>query len=231
MIPIRDSSRNRPLPLVVWSIIIINTFIFLWSRQFQLFGPPVVFGDLGVEPLEISMVFSQDKEGNLFELGKIYTSMFLHANIWHLFVNMLFLQAFGPTIERALGGWRFVIYYLFWGIIATGAHIFVNTSSAQPLMGASGAIGGVLGCYLLLYPSNKIEFIVLPVVFWTFKVRAFILLGIWFLWQILFPQENVANWAHAGGFMAGMLTVQLMGGSEKVLEATEKRLKEYDAAS
>jgi membrane associated rhomboid family serine protease len=100
--------------------------------------------------------------------------------------------------------------------MAAAAQIFVDPSSPIPVVGASGAIGGVLGAYFLLLPGNKIE-IILPFVPWPIVTAAWVLLGGWFLFQIFFRIEGVANWAHAGGFMAGMATVLVMGGRQKVL--------------
>jgi membrane associated rhomboid family serine protease len=225
MIPIRDSFQSKETPIVSWTLIVLNLAIFCWDRGWPPIGPPVRFADLGMRPNEIALVFFDDTRGNLAELGKIYTSMFLHGSLVHVLINMLYLQAFGPTIERTVGHWRFALYYLFWGIVAATAHIFVDPQSVYPMLGASGAIGGVLGTYFLLHPSSKIQFIILPLVFWTFRVQSVILLGIWFLWQVLFPQEGTANWAHAGGFMAGMLTVQAMGGRAEVLERLKSRME------
>lgn len=152
--------------------------------------------------------------GNKFAPVTMFTSLFLHGNIAHLIGNMLFLLTFGEAIENALGSMRFTLYYIFWGIFAAATHIFVNPSSSVPTLGASGAIGGVLGAYFLLYPASKIEIFVFVT---TIVADAWKLLGVWFLWQILVPVEGVANWAHAGGFMAGMATVLIMGGRNAVL--------------
>ena len=103
-------------------------------------------------------------------------------------------------------------------MVAAAAHVFVNPSSPIPTLGASGAIGGVLGCYLLLFPGNRVRVMIPPVVFMTFAIPAWILLGLWFVWQVLFPQAGVANWAHAGGFLAGMVTVLVIGGRTKALQ-------------
>src|SRR5205085_2548699 len=149
-----------------------------------------------------------------FPLVTLFTSLFLHANIYHLLGNMVFLLVFGPAIEGALGSMRYALYYLFWGFVAWSAQIYVDPASNVPTLGASGAIGGVLGSYFLLFPSSKIELFFPPI-----DVDAWIALGVWFLYQVLVPQEGVANWAHAGGFLAGMLTVLVMGGRVKVLGA------------
>lgn len=216
MIPLGDDIESREIPVLTWTLIGLNLLVFLWDRGWQPWAPSMAFQDLGMRPNEISLVLK--RQGVLLELGKVFTSFFLHGDLWHLLVNMLFLYAFGRTVERAVGGVRFALYYLFWGMVAAATHVFVDPQSAIPTLGASGAIGGVLGCYFLLFPANWIRIVVFPFVVWSFEVRAYILLGLWFVWQIVFPQMGVANWAHAGGFMAGMLTVQVMGGRMKVIE-------------
>jgi membrane associated rhomboid family serine protease len=219
MFPVRDSGRSRQLPLVTYTLIALNVLIFLWDRNFNLFGSRVVFSDLTMVPSAITGALTGD--GNPNVLVTIFTSMFLHANLVHLIGNLLFLMTFGENVEAGMGSPRFALMYLFWGIVAAAAHILVMPDSLISTLGASGAIGGVLGSYFLLFPGNRISIMVPPFIFWTFEVAAWILLGMWFLWQILFPQEGVANWAHAGGFLAGMLTVLIAGGRLRLLKDKE----------
>lgn len=221
MIPIRDNLESRERPILTWTLIGLNILIYLWDREWTFFGQSIVFVDLAMRPQEVVRAVSGT--GDPLELGKVFTSMFLHGSMLHLLGNMLFLFAFGANVESALGGFRFAIYYLFWGFVAAGAHIFVHPVSQAPTLGASGAIGGVLGAYFLLFPGNRVQVIVPPLVFLVFAVPAWILLGLWFVWQIAFPTADVANWAHAGGFLAGMVTVLVMGGRAKVLARSEFR--------
>lgn len=218
MIPLRDNLYSRERPIVTWTLIALNVLIYFWDRQWSWSGMSVVFSDLVMRPTEV--VRSLNGSGDPLELGKVFTSMFLHVNATHLIGNMLFLFAFGENVEAALGGFRFALYYLFWGIVAGGAHVFVNPGSAAGTLGASGAIGGVLGCYFLLFPGNRVQIVVPPFLFWWFSVPAWILLGLWFLWQVALPQAGVANWAHAGGFLAGMVTVLVAGGRARLLSGT-----------
>lgn len=220
MFPVRHNQLVARLPVITYSLIGLNVLIYLWDRQFQPFAGSVVFSDLAMKPNAVADAFTG---GNKFALVTLFTSLFLHGNITHLLGNMLYLLTFGEAVEYALGGWRFTLYYLFWGIFAAATHVFVNPSSSAPTIGASGAIGGVLGAYFLLYPASKIEIFLFVT---TFIVDAWILLGLWFLWQILVPTEGVANWAHAGGFMAGMATVLIMGGRNAVLKG--KDIEELD---
>lgn len=215
MIPIRDNLRPRDTPLVVWTLILLNVVIYLWDRGGHILGPSIAFSDLAVRPLEVTEALTG--RGSPERLFTIFTAMFLHGNLAHLAGNMLFLFAFGPTVEGALGAWRFTLYYLFWGFVATAAHILVMPDSPTPALGASGAIGGVLGCYFLLFPGSRITVVIPPIFFWTFEVFAWVMLGLWFVFQIVFPQAGVANWAHAGGFLAGMATVLIAGGRARLL--------------
>ncbi len=160
--------------------------------------------------------------GDPFALVTLYTSMFLHGSVLHLAGNMVFLAVFGASIEDVMGSWRFALYYFGWGIAAALTQIFVNTTSLAPTLGASGAIGGIMGAYLLLFPANKIRVSIPWLGFATFKLNAWVMLLIWFLYQVCIPQDGVANWAHAGGFLAGMLTILAMGGRPAVLEAAQR---------
>jgi len=225
MIPIRDNRSSLAAPIVTWTIIGLNILIFLWDRHFNLFGQSATFADLVMKPQDVVMAVKGQEPK--FALVTVLTSMFLHGSLVHIVGNMLFLMVFGPGIEAALGAPRYALYYLFWGVVAAAAHIFVYPHSEVPVLGASGAIGGVLGAYFLLFPGNKIEIFLPLLAFLTFELPAWILLGLWFVYQLVFPQQGVANWAHIGGFLAGMLTVLVMGGRAAVLRGREHEF-EYD---
>lgn len=216
MFPIRDNALRQGLPIVTWTLAFLNVAIFLWDRQGHLFGQSIVFADLTMRPR--SVVMAVMGAGDRFALVTVFTSMFLHANIGHIVGNMIFLLVFGAGIEEAIGGLRFALYYLAWGVVAASAQIWVDPHSIVPTLGASGAIGGILGSYFLLFPGNKIEIVIPILAFLSFEVSAWILLGLWFLYQIFLPQDGVANWAHAGGFLAGMMTVLIMGGRSTILK-------------
>ncbi len=225
MIPIRDNRITKALPVVTWTIIALNVLVYLWDRQGHLVGPSITFADLAMRPRDVVMAVRGEEPK--FALVTILTSMFMHASLLHIVGNMLFLMVFGPGIEAALGSPRYALYYFAWGVSAAMAHIFVNSHSQIPVLGASGAIGGVLGAYFLLFPGNKIEIFVPLLAFLTFEVSAWVLLGLWFVYQILAPQQGVANWAHIGGFLAGMLTVLVMGGRSQILKGREHEF-EYE---
>lgn len=226
MIPLRDNQSRPNAPLVTWTLVVLNVIIFLWDRQWNPFGPSVVFADLAMRPREV--VDAAKGFGDRFPLVTIFTSMFMHGSVAHIVGNLIFMTVFGPGVEDAIGSIRYAFYYLAWGVAAAAAQIYIDPTSQIPTLGASGAIGGVLGAYFLLFPGNKIEIIVPILAFLAFEVAAWILLGMWFLWQVFVPQEGVATWAHAGGFLAGMLTVLVLGGRESVLRGREA---EYDLQS
>ncbi|MFQ3586782.1 MAG: rhomboid family intramembrane serine protease [Fimbriimonadaceae bacterium] len=223
MIPIRDNLITKRVPVVTFTLIGLNILIYLWDRQGSLLGASVVFGDLTMRPVEIVQAL---QGGDRFALFSVFTAMFLHGNLVHLLGNLLYLFVFGPAVENGLGSWRYMLYYLFWGVVAAATHVFVEPSSDIPTLGASGAIGGVLGSYFLLFPANKIEFVV-PLIPYPFVISAWVLLGTWFLYQVFVRQEGVATWAHAGGFLAGMLTILIAGGRLRLLE--DKDFEENDA--
>jgi membrane associated rhomboid family serine protease len=172
MIPLRDNQLNPRWPVVTYALIAVNILIFLWDRQWQFTWGAIqsggtVFADLGMRPKEVLDAIRPGAEKDVFPLATVFTSMFLHANVVHLLGNMTFLLAFGNSVENTIGHARYALYYLFWGVVAAGAHTFVDPGSTIPAIGASGAIGGVLGAYFLLFPGNKIEFVVLPI--WFFR--------------------------------------------------------------
>jgi membrane associated rhomboid family serine protease len=217
MFPVRDNLVSQERAYVTWTLVLLNAAVYVWDRGGHAFGPGTAFTDLAATPSEVVMAI-RGQSGDVAELGKLYTSMFLHGNVAHILGNVLFLAVFGPSIELALGGLRFAVYYLFWGLVAAAAHIFVDPGSEASFLGASGAIGGVLGSYFLVFPGSRVKVVIVPVLWTTFTLPAWLLLGLWFLAQVFVPQPGVATWAHAGGFMAGMATVLILGGRQPVLD-------------
>jgi membrane associated rhomboid family serine protease len=210
VIPLRDNLIRRNAPVVTWALLLVNVVVFIWDRQGHILGPRLIFADLAMRPREV--IEALQGVGDRFALVTVFTSMFLHGGITHILGNMIFLIVFGVSVEEAIGSVRYSLYYLAWGVAAAAAQIYVDPTSTVPTLGASGAIGGVLGAYFLLFPGNKIDVFVPILFFSAFQVSAWVLLGLWFLWQVFAPQEGVANWAHVGGFLAGMVTVLIIGG-------------------
>lgn len=158
-------------------------------------------------------------------LHTLFTSMFLHADIFHIGGNMLFLYVFGDNVEDAFGHLPYLFFYLVSGLVADFAHILSITATADlliPTLGASGAISGVMGAYILLYPRAHIETLILTIFITVVSIPSVFFIGLWFLLQLLYTWlgvgGNVAYWAHIGGFVAGMilgLTVRRKGQKPK----------------
>ena len=208
MFPIRDHNPSARTPYVTYALILANVVIFF--SYWPLFQNPVAiagfFDDWGLVPAEAVM----QPQG-------FVTSMFLHGGLLHLGGNMLFLWIFGDNMEDEMGHLPFLGFYLAGGIGAALAQIASNPASPVPMVGASGAIAAVLGGYLLMYPRARID-ILLIIIFIVkiIPVPAWIVLSLWFAFQIVGgwgsdpSMGGVAYWAHAGGFVAGLvLTVPL----------------------
>jgi membrane associated rhomboid family serine protease len=218
MFPLKDDNPTRITPVVTWALIAINVIIFLYQVSlgprlgevfiFQ-FGaiPAVVVGDQKL-PAAITAIPAG---------MSVFTSMFLHGGWMHLIGNMWFLWIFGNNIEDAMGPLRFLAFYLICGYLAAWSHIAANAESLIPMVGASGAIAGILGAYLLLYPRAKVW----TLIFLLFFIRvmyipAWIILGYWFFIQVANNSfagnqtgGGVAFGAHIGGFLAGILLIGL----------------------
>jgi membrane associated rhomboid family serine protease len=218
MIPLRDDNPTRIMPFVTVSLIAVNLLIFLYQVSlgpraeklliYQFGAIPSVIAGSAVLPSQMAVVPP---------VLSIFTSMFLHGSILHLAGNMLYLWIFGNNIEEALGHMRFLVFYLVCGFAASMVHVLSNVDSSFPTIGASGAISGVLGAYLLLYPRAQVLtlvplFIIMPIIY----IPAGVVLSLWFLLQLVNgsmsqgdPGAGIAWWAHIGGFVAGMLLVGL----------------------
>jgi len=205
MFPIRDHNPSGSTPWVTWAIIALNVAAFLWQMSYMgseraLMG---FWSDWAMIPAAVT-------RGG--EYQGILTSMFLHAGFAHIFGNMLFLWIFGDNLEDQMGHLGFLAFYLAAGVLAALAHIAADPGSTVPTVGASGAIAGVLGGYLLLFPRARVDILLIFVIFFrVIALPAWVMLGLWFALQIVggigAPIEGggVAYWAHAGGFVAGLV--------------------------
>ncbi len=210
MIPIRDNVYRHRLPVVTLLLIAVNVVVFIY--QISL-GTDIddFIGTYAAVPAELQNALRAPITGAHVFLTLI-TSLFLHGGLLHLSGNMIYLWVFGSSVESRFGHLRFLSFYIVTGIIATLAHFFFHIDSTTPLIGASGAIAGVLGAYFLLYPRARIQ-VVLPlfILFPIFNIPALVFLGGWFLiqiwsgWTALYYETStgIAWWAHAGGFAAG----------------------------
>jgi membrane associated rhomboid family serine protease len=200
LIPLRDENRSLSTPHITRVFIIINVVIFFF---FWLLGAESFWGairDYGMVPADV--VTGE-------RLYTLFTSMFMHGGILHLGGNMLFLYIFGDNIEDSFGHGRYFAFYFICGIASSAMHIISITATEEmliPAVGASGAISGVLGAYLLLYPRAR----VLTLMGWAYVARipSIFFIGFWFVYQLLYGflplSGGVAYWAHIGGFIAGM---------------------------
>ena len=214
MIPISDEGgRRRRFPIVTILIIAVNAVVFLYqmslgSRELQ----QTVFA-YGVVPLEITT--GRDLPPRIpFPIEvTLITSMFMHGGWLHIIGNMMYLWVFGDNIEDALGPFLFPAFYVVTGFAAAFTQIFTDPTSQTPSIGASGAVAGVLGGYLLLHPTNRVNSLLIFGFFIrTIQLPAFVVLGFWFIMQLFsgvaslgVEDVGVAYWAHIGGFVAGVL--------------------------
>jgi membrane associated rhomboid family serine protease len=165
----------------------------------------------GLVPRELLVALRDRVELLPYNLLTLLTAMFLHGGIFHLGGNMLYLWIFGNNIEDSMGHARFILFYVLSGVAAALCQFFYDPASGLPMVGASGAVSGVLGAYLLLFPYARIKTLIFIFIFiTTVDLPAIVLLTIWFFMQILFSHtQGVAWFAHIGGFLFGLLTIKL----------------------
>lgn len=202
MFPIRDHNPSERTPIVTYAIMAINIVVFLsyWpflTTEYQL---AQFFDTWAMRPVEITHGVEQ---------YTIITSMFLHGGWMHIIGNMLFLYIFGDNLEDEMGHVGFALFYLASGIGAALAQIMIDPQSPVPMVGASGAIAGVMGGYLLLFPKARVDVLIIFIVlFYVLPVPAWVMLGLWFAFQFIngfgAADAGVAYWAHVGGFAAGL---------------------------
>ncbi len=243
MFPYKDDNPTLMTPIVTFVLIGLNVAAWIFVQGMgtdpQLSAsvcnlgliPGATFGHLpagspvpGLDRLGCEVV-----RGNWFT---VFSSMFLHGGWLHLLGNMWFLWVFGNNVEDSMGKMRFVLFYLATGVAAVVAQAAVNPSSAIPMVGASGAISGVMGAYIVLYPKVRVHMVVFLGIFITrIAVPAVAMLGYWFFLQILggvpalrSESGGVAFWAHAGGFVAGMLLVLFFRNPALIAERVAHRM-------
>jgi membrane associated rhomboid family serine protease len=212
MIPIRDINPTRRFPLVTVVIIVLNVVVFAFEFLLPVDTLEALVATWGLTPYRLA---------NLEPLAfvTVFTSMFLHSGFAHLIGNMLYLWIFGDNIEAALGSSRFVLFYLLCGIGAALGQILVAPLSTIPMIGASGAISGIMGGYLLLYPRAEVETLVfLGYFIRLLRLPTTVVLGSWIVLQLfsgvlslgMQAAGGVAWFAHIGGFLAGIVLVVLL---------------------
>ena len=217
MFPISDDNPSRIRPYVTWGLIGGCVLVFLWQASLGAGAGEAAMYRLGMIPARLFGVSELSADlAAVPAWATVFTSMFMHGGWMHLGGNMLFLWIFGDNVEDSMGHVRFAAFYLLCGAVAALTQAFLNTQSEIPMVGASGAISGVLGAYLLLYPRATVRVLIfIGIIFWVAHVPAMLVLGFWFIAQLVNAAAAPANvpgvafWAHVGGFVAGMALVPL----------------------
>lgn len=220
MIPLRDRNPSGTFPVVTVILIVINVVMFIYELGLG-YGLDRFFMTWGLVPLKVSHFFDipEITVGDAFV--PFFTSMFLHAGWLHVIGNMWYLWIFGDNVEDRVGHIRFFLFYILCGLGAAVTHVLFNSSSGIPVVGASGAVAGVLGAYLLCYPRARILTLVPIFIFLTtIEIPAYFFLAFWFLMQFLSGAMSIAArvgdaggvawWAHVGGFIVGILMIRRM---------------------
>jgi len=216
LIPISDAVRSRTFPFVNIALIVASVAVFIYEITLSTADINVFIVDHGVVPVQL-VDWVQGPSG-LEEPGTVFTSMFLHGGWLHLIGNMLFLWVFGDNVEDSLGHLRYLLFYFLAGRGAVALQVYIDQDGTIPTIGASGAIAGVLGAYLVLYPRATVA-VLIPWLwfFGAFPMPAVVLIGLWFLLQLLNGVASIATatgvdtgiafWAHVGGFLTGLALV------------------------
>jgi membrane associated rhomboid family serine protease len=218
MIPLKDVNPTRTTPFIVYAIVIINVVVYLYNGSLS---PNARNPLAGYELIPYELITGRNV-GVHIPIGfwvTVFTAMFLHANLLHLGSNMLYLWIFGNNVEDVLGHFRFLAFYLVSGMGASGAQILTNPLSRIPMVGASGAIAGVLAAYLILFPRARI---ISLVTYFVMELPAYVVLGFWILLQVVNSfliigsgspaSGGVAFAAHVGGFATGLVVTLIIGG-------------------
>jgi len=208
MIPLRDTQPSRTVPVVTIGIIVANLIVFFFELSLDPFSRNYFMEIYGLVPARLNP-------------ATLITSMFIHAGWLHIIGNMWFLWIFGDNIEDILGRWKYIVFYLAAGVAAGLAQVATNPYSRLPTVGASGAIAGVMGAYIVTFPRARILTIVpIFILFTWLELPAAVVIGFWFVMQLFsgvasigYSQMNeggTAWWAHIGGFLAGIALIKLL---------------------
>jgi len=248
MLPLRDNIPTSRPPVVTYVLIAANILVyFFWQRGGFALGDPsnahyiCQLQDWAAIPREITnpgdgqvlIARGCPEEPTASPYVTIFSAMFMHGGLLHLGGNMLFLWIFGNNVEDAMGKVKFVAFYLLAGVAALALQVVIDPNSTVPTLGASGAIAGVLGGYLLLFPRARVVTVIFIVFFFTIlELPALLVLGFWFLQQALFGYFDlaqptgggggVAYFAHIGGFLFGLATVRLLATRKRVDRQTDR---------
>jgi membrane associated rhomboid family serine protease len=224
MIPLKDDNPTAGKPTITYLIIGLCVVVFLIQLSSQSYKTGQLFYSFGLIP---SVLMGHNQlPADLYKIPgllTIFTSMFMHGGFMHLAGNMLYMWIFADNIEDNLGATNFLIFYLLAGIGAGMTQVLMDTYSQVPMVGASGAIGGVLGAYLINHPNAKV-LVLIPFGFFSqlIKIRALYVLGFWFILQFISTGGGVAYAAHIGGFVSGIILILFFNKKRKKINKTVK---------
>jgi len=212
LIPYKDDNPTRTIPFITILIIAMNIFAFILQFMSDGDSKSIVYA-YGAIPHNI---ISLESNQPIHPVFTIFTAMFMHGGVFHIAGNMLYLWIFGNNIEDRLGHLRYAFFYLFCGVVAAFSHALTNIHSDIPMIGASGAVSGILGAYILLFPMARVHTIIFLGFFvQVVKIPALIVIGFWAIIQVVnglvsqVSQGGVAWFAHVGGFVAGLFTIKM----------------------
>lgn len=226
MIPLRDRNPSGTFPFVTVGIILLNVLVFLFQLSLGRRQLDAFLFQFGVIPVKV--FYSADIPDSTFvnTYFPFLSSMFLHGGFIHLLGNMWYLWIFGDNIEDRLGRLKFLLFYLACGIGSAIVHVYFNSQSGVPCVGASGAIAGVLGAYMVTFPRARVLVLIPLFVIWqTMELPALIVLGFWFLIQFFSGTASISSahgggvawWAHIGGFILGIILITIFPKSRRRL--------------
>jgi membrane associated rhomboid family serine protease len=216
MIPLRDAVPSRTIPFITYLLIVANFVAFFFELSLGKFDTELITR-FGLAP---APWLAGIRAMHLSVLLPLFTSMFLHGGWMHLLGNMLFLHIFGDNVEDKFGHFRYLLFYFLAGLAAAFTQIYFNSASEVPMIGASGAIAGVMGAYVFMFPKARITTLIFIIIFIKIiELPAYVFLGLWFLMQMFSgvmalgiggDAGGVAWWAHIGGFVIGAVAVPVM---------------------
>jgi membrane associated rhomboid family serine protease len=226
MIPLRTAIPTRYPPIITWLLIASNCLVFLYQQSLSPAELNEFINQFALVPARYTGAFADGSETfNAADFIPFITMMFMHGGWLHLIFNMWTLWLFGPTIEDRLGHGRYLVFYFCCGIAASLAQVIFNPTSTIPALGASGAIAGVLGCYMGLFPFARV-IVLVPILFLPlfFELPAMVFIGLWFLIQMAqgfadlitaSDSGGIASWAHIGGFLMGLVLIPFIQRPER----------------
>ena len=227
MIPLKDTTPRRSFPIVTLLLILANVLVFIHQIMLPAAAQEIFVRTYSVVPLKIQLALEGRHYGLAQACIPLFTSMFLHGGFLHILGNMWFLWIFGANVEDRMGSAFFLFFYIVCGLGSGIAQLMFSWGSTIPSLGASGAISGVLGAYIVFFPGSRILTLVpLFIIWFTARIPAVIFIGLWFIMQFLSGVGSlnsagaantggVAWWAHVGGFLAGVFLARGMGGGRR----------------